>query len=351
MQQSLTVSKLEYVLYRLSTVLSSLKTLYTLSPEKTQDFLNSHDIYDYEWNNEAELIDKMGTNYYPKISKKIVDDYSVLNHLCAIGHVEKMYIPPIMDISKSIIQNQNLFEKKMSQDLGINANDKVLDIGCGRGRVAIHMAKLTGAKLTGINIDQNQISAANKYVKGYGLAKQCKFKKWDMNTLPLPFPDNHFNAFYEVQAMSYSKDLVKLLKEIHRILKPGAKIGLLEWVILPAFDSNNTHHVDLVKKVKPLIKAIGNPTIDVYVAALKKAGFKIIINENVSADGLQAPLIEKADKFFNRATKLVGFLVKTKILPAHIKTIFDRFIRDGEAFTEADRLRIVTTSHYFVAQK
>jgi sterol 24-C-methyltransferase len=135
------------------------------------------------------------------------------------------------------------------------------------------------------------------------------------------------------------------------MLKPGGKFGCLEWVILKEFDPKNTHHNYLMKQIKPLIGAIGNPTTDQYVKALKKAGFDVLINENASLDGLQAPLIENADKFYTRLGRILDTLVRCKVLPVHFNTLFERLSRGGEAFIEADRMRLVTTSHYIVAQK
>ena len=79
-----------------------------------------------------ELIEEFGPDYEGEIQKKIVDYYSVLNHLCSIGQIEKMYIPPAIDLSSSIIANQKLFEKMMCKDIGMVAGHKVLDIGCGQ---------------------------------------------------------------------------------------------------------------------------------------------------------------------------------------------------------------------------
>ena len=36
----------------------------------------------------------------------------MLNHLCAVGEVEKMYIPPVMDSKLGIFQNQMVWEEK-----------------------------------------------------------------------------------------------------------------------------------------------------------------------------------------------------------------------------------------------
>lgn len=41
----------------------------------------------------------------------------------------------------------------------------MLDIGCGRARVATHMASVTGAHVTGINIDEDQMANAKAFLK------------------------------------------------------------------------------------------------------------------------------------------------------------------------------------------
>lgn len=341
---------MHFWLYRISTVLKSFKTLYCLPQEKVDAFLASYDIYDHDWADEDELIEKMGADYYKEVQKKLVDYYSVLNHLCSIGQVEKMYIPPTMDLTKSIIENQVLYERKMCKDLGIKKDDQVLDVGCGRGRVAGHVASFTGARVTGLNLDPNQLDSARRFAKGHHLTEQCSFKQGDFNH-PLPFADNSLDAIYEVQVLSLCKNLPAFFKEAYRILKPNQKIACLDWVRLPNYSPDDPHHAELMKRIKPLIGAIGTPSVDEFIAAMKEAGFEILINENASMDGHQASLIEKADKFFNRATKIIHTLVKCRILPKHFKLLFDRLIQDGPAFVEADRLKLSTSTHYIVAKK
>jgi sterol 24-C-methyltransferase len=341
-------SKVQYWFYRISTILQSIKTLYTLPPDKVKSFVEAYNVYNYDWKNEDELIKDFGIDYYKEVKKRVIDYYSVLNHLCAIGQVEKMYIPAALDLSKSMLANQILFEKKMCQDLGIGIGNKVLDIGCGRGRIASHVSTLTEAEVTGMNIDEVQLESARRYALGHGIA--CKFKIADLNE-PLPFPDNYFDAVYDVGVFSYSKNLNKLFKEIHRVLKPGGKVACFDWVRLPNYTPSNPHHADLMRRIKPLIGAIGTPSIEEFNGAVVNAGLQLLINENISIDGLQAPLIENTDRFFSRATNAVKWLVRCKILPAHFKTLFDRLTQDGKAFVEADRLRLATSSHYVVAQK
>ncbi len=345
------LSKLQFWTYRLKTIAKSFRVLYSLPEEKLKAFLDSYIIYDHDWVNEAAMIRDMGSEYPTVVKQKLIDYYSVLNHLCALGQVEKMYIPPAIDLAKSIIANQTLFERRMWGDLGLKHKSKALDVGCGRGRIASHASSHTGAHVTGVNIDSDQLESAEKFAKGKGLKKHTNFQHWDLNQTPYPFEEGAFDAIYEVQVFSLSKDLSKTFKELYRLLKPGGRFACLEWVILDAYDPKNPYHGHLMKQIKPLIGAIGNPTVEKYIQALKKAGFKVLINENASLNGLQAPLIQNADKFYTRLGKWINFFVKSKILPKHFNILFERLSRGGEAFIEADRLRLVSTSHYIVAEK
>jgi len=106
-----------------------------------------------------------------------------------------------------------------------------------------------------------------------------------------------------------------------------------------------------MRRIKPLIGAVGTPSIEDFAKAMESAGFKVLVNENASINGLQAPLIENADKLFTWLNRLINGCVKSKVLPPHFKLLFDRLTKDGQAFVEADRKGLVTTCHYFVGQK
>lgn len=54
----------------------------------------------------------------------------------------------------------------------INAKDNVLNIGCGAiPFTAIHIAKITGAKVTAMDIDEEAVEKCKKYLKKYKLDK------------------------------------------------------------------------------------------------------------------------------------------------------------------------------------
>lgn len=337
-------------LYRFATMLRSFKAIYRLSPKQVEDFVKAYEIYECDWVNGQAVKDSKSVDY-KEVKQSLLNWYGVINHLCAIGVVEKMYIPPTIDPSASVINNQILFEKKFSQWLEMKAGDKVFELGCGRGRVAAHLASSTGAQITGVNIDQGQLDAATRYAQENGLADQCKFMNRDFNDLPFPFPDNYFDCIYEVQVLSLSRDLPKLFQELHRILKPGGKLSLSEWVRLPKYDEHNPHHVELLKQIKPLVGAIGTPSTADYENALREAGFDVLISVDPSVNKSQEMLIDKAGNYYDKVLPFINFLVKIKVLPKHFITLFDRLGKHTEALCEADRLGLVTMSYHFIAQK
>jgi sterol 24-C-methyltransferase len=260
-----------------------------------------------------------------------------------------MYIPPVMDLNANITMNQNLYEESVAEELNLPPKPRLLDLGCGRGRVAAHMTRLTGARVTGINIDDDQVASAKAY--NAKMKFENNFIRMDFNDLPLPLPDNEFDGFYNVQAFSLCKDLPKLCAELYRVLKPGARLSLLDWAKLDAFNDEDTHHQDLLRRIKPLIGAVGTPTPETMAADIESAGFKIVKHNNASIDGLQSPLIERAEWFFRIALNGVLGLVRVGMLPGHFKTLMLRFRKDGNAFIEADKARLITTSYHWLAEK
>lgn len=342
-------SRVNTKLQRLRTVLRSLRVLKGLTPEQVDNFMASYIIYDLDWADEKSMIATLGEDYQSKVAQCLADYYGVLNHLCAIGEVEKMYIPPAMNLDASILENQSLYEESIAKELLLPANAKVLDLGCGRGLVAAHISRMTGAQITGLNIDADQLASADLYNKQLRLANT--FIEADFNDLPLPFPDNHFDGFYQIQAFSLAKDHIKLCRELYRVLKPGARVSLLDWARLPAYDSANPHHQELMKRIKPLIGAVGTPTAESLKHALEAAGFRMLESNNASIDGLQAPLIERADSYFCVAKRTVLGLVRLRLLPKHFKTLFNRLTQDCDAFIEADRARLITTTYHWLAIK
>lgn len=345
------MGRIGHICYRTSTIWRSLRALYVLPQEKVDAFVGSFEAFNYDWRDEASLKKAFGENYYEVIHQKVKDYYAVLNLIGSLGCVEKMYIPPIIDAKKSVSENQELFEKQFMRELRIKAGDRVLDIGCGRGRIAAHVARATGAHVTGINIDEEQLKHGRLFAKEKKIEDILEFRKGDMNDIPFPFEDNTFDAIYHVQAFSYSTDLHKLLRELYRILKPGGRVSSTDWLTLDGYDPNNKEHVQLVQKIKPLLGAVGTPSKAEYESAFREAGFKLVKSECASSHKHGDEInIDKASKEFTFIHKLVNVLVKLRILPKHFCTLLEQ-LKDADVFSEVERRRLGTTNYHIIGEK
>lgn len=325
--------------------------LYALDEAQVSAFMDSYVIYGLDWKDESAMREALGDNFQQRVGDCLKAYYSILNHLCALGDTEKMYIPPLMDRALSVRGNQLRYEETIADDLCLKAGDRVLDLGCGRGRVAAHMASyVEGTHVTGLNIDADQLAQARSF-NGEELGLPNDFVEYDFNNLPLPFADGTFDAFYEIQALSLCRDHRALFADLFRVLKPGARFSLLDWVSLPAYDATNPEHSDLMRRVKPLIGAVGTPTPDSLATDLRDAGFEVVRSDNASLDGLQAPLIDRVDIYFRSLRRLVLGLVKMRLLPPHLKTLINRLCLDGQAFVKMDEMRLATTTYRIIAVK
>jgi len=327
--------------YRASTSAKALYALYTLPKEHMDIFLKSYELFEKE-------------NYTgDEDGENIKGYYQVVNHLCAIGEVEKMYIPPVMDLNLGVFGNQVLWEEKgMADKLNVGVGKKVLDVGCGRGRIAHHDAKYTGAKVVGLNIDKTQIRMAEELAGAEGMqGSQLEFVEGNYNN-PLPFTNQTFDALYHVQALTYVQDLDKLLLEMFRILKPGAKLSFLDWFKLDNYRPDDPHHRHLLKETKAVIGAVRTPSPEEYTDALERAGFRVISSAEASTDGgHQWPLVKQMERFFVTAQAVVTFLTEWKVIPGHFKILLERLNEGGASFVESDKLSLFTTSWQIVAQK
>ncbi len=81
----------------------------------------------------------------------------------------------------ALAQNNKI--KHIIKKLNIKSNQKVLDIGCGWGSLAIDIAKTANCEVTGITLSENQLNFCNKRAKELNLENQINFKLMDYREL------------------------------------------------------------------------------------------------------------------------------------------------------------------------
>ncbi|MCF7926438.1 MAG: class I SAM-dependent methyltransferase [Candidatus Izimaplasma sp.] len=94
--------------------------------------------------------------------------------------------------------------------------NKVIDLGCGRGRHSLLFAK-NGYDVTAVNLSKYAIKELVKKAKKDRLNIECKV----IDMLKLSFKDNYYDCLftYHVISHSVSKEVKTIISEISRIVK------------------------------------------------------------------------------------------------------------------------------------
>ncbi len=107
-------------------------------------------------------------------------------------------------------------------------NKSVLDIGSGLGGIDCLLVSHYGAKVTGIDIEQDLIDRSKKLIKDQNLENSITIQKVDSG--PLPFPDNHFDVVFGKDAWLHIQDKSSFFTEVFRVLKPGGQVICGDWL-------------------------------------------------------------------------------------------------------------------------
>ncbi|MBP8987027.1 MAG: class I SAM-dependent methyltransferase [Spirochaetes bacterium] len=100
----------------------------------------------------------------------------------------------------------------------VKTDEQILDLGCGWGRVLKPVRSIT-RNAVGLDISQQMLIAAKNHCNYHHLPTPLV----GGDGTSLPFKDNTFDTVYSLLVLQHlSKDNgKKVIKEIHRVLKPG----------------------------------------------------------------------------------------------------------------------------------
>jgi hypothetical protein len=128
--------------------LGALRGLLRISDNDYNAYMRSYGelFVDSPENTKADYDNGVPLRGYPQgSSNELTELYKVIHLLCTLGSVEKMYMPPQIDPAESVLANQILFERIVADDLNLKPGDKVLELGCGSGRLLVPLQLLLPA--------------------------------------------------------------------------------------------------------------------------------------------------------------------------------------------------------------
>jgi len=325
--------------------LGALRGLLTISDEDYHAFMGSYGelFVDSPENTRADYDTGIAPKGYDQgSSDELQALYKVIHLLCTLGSVEKMYMPPVIDADQSVLANQILFEQIVADDLRLRPGQRVLDLGCGCGAIAEHIAELTGATPYGINLDASQINKAHQNPN----LLAANFTVGDFNQ-SLPYDDGSFDAVYAIQPLTYLRNHAFTFAEVLRVLKPGGRFVMNDVAALDAYDRDDERHRALIQHTRELTVFGGFWYYRYWEDAYRDAGFELISSVGRGA----VEMIKKEVALFDRYEAVFKALAKVRIIPKKTDALLQRMNQNSHSYVEAEEAELLTLNWHCVGEK
>jgi cyclopropane-fatty-acyl-phospholipid synthase len=152
--------------------------------------------------------------------------------------------------SRMTLEEAQLAKKaRIAAKLSLKPGQKVLDIGCGWGGMALYLNRVAGVEVLGITLSDEQLKLARKRAQAAGVADKVRFELMDYRVLAQKasgYFDRivsvgmfehvgvpQFDTFFRAAATLMKDDGVMLLHTIGRMGKPGATDAFTRKYIFP----------------------------------------------------------------------------------------------------------------------
>jgi len=121
--------------------------------------------------------------------------------------------------------------------LDLRPNSFVLEVGCGSGGYALHLAEKVGCRLVGLDINALGVRTANQLALSRGLGSMASFEQCDASKI-MPFDHDSFDAVFSNDVLCHLPGRPRVLGEMFRILKPGGRMLFSDALVVGGLLSN-----------------------------------------------------------------------------------------------------------------
>jgi len=138
-------------------------------------------------------------------------------------------IAPKYDLMNDLISmgRHKAWRKFTMRKMNVKPNDSALDICCGTCDWTISLAQASGTgRIVGLDFSQNMLDYGKAKIDQLNLDKQIQLVRG--NAMDLPFEDNQFDYVTIGFGLRNVPDLVQVLKEMQRTVKPGGMVVCLD---------------------------------------------------------------------------------------------------------------------------
>ena len=191
---------------------------------------------------------------------------------------DRQYSCAYFETEEQSLDDAQLAKKRhLAAKLLMAKDRRVLDIGCGWGGLALYLAELCGARVTGITLSEQQLALARARASEKGLSEQVEFRLQDYRDMAEKFDRivsvgmfehvgvGFYDAFFRKCRGLLDDDGVMLLHSIGRSEGPNVTNPWLEKYIFPG------GYIPALSEVLPAVERAGLLVTDIEILRLHYA--------------------------------------------------------------------------------
>ena len=167
--------------------------------------------------------------------------------------------------------DQLCMELRVASSACVGPGTSVLDVGCGIGGTACHLAQATGARVHGVTPNAMQLELAREHSRDRGLEQRATFSRGTADALP--FPDQSFDVVLFFESACHFPDRPHFFSEVSRVLRPGGRVAGEDWIATSGLDATQRQ-----KFIDPICDTWAIPdlgTLESYADAMASVGLQV----------------------------------------------------------------------------
>lgn len=109
-------------------------------------------------------------------------------------------------------------------DLDPAPGDRVLDLGCGIGGLALEVHRRSGAQIIGIDASHRAIAEATIRAQRAGLDASVRFLVGDLSRPPRVGSASAYASAYAIDSLMFVPDLARTIRDLDQVLGPDGRL-------------------------------------------------------------------------------------------------------------------------------
>ncbi len=190
--------------------------------------------------------------------------------------------------------------------LDVREGEKVLDIATGTGDMALQSMAAVRSDMVGLDLSRNMLLAALD--KWRGRRDDPPYPVLQGDALRMPFRNGSFDKAMVAFGVRNMVDITGFLREVHRVLRPGGRLAVVE-LSIPRYPVVREGMLFYLTKVMPLVVRLQNgddgsyrylcesiitfPSPDVLTGMMTSVGFRVVSVTPLTLGACHIYLLEK----------------------------------------------------------